>query len=98
MRLLELAGSKSNGRQTGFTKACLIILMDANRVLSARDVCDRIQEKLPPMLERHNNPMASVTTVLNRLVASGEARAVALENGRRAWKWIANSEPESVPS
>ena len=67
--------------------------MDANRVLSARDVCDRIQEKLPPMLERHNNPMASVTTVLNRLVASGEARAVALENGRRAWKWIADSEP-----
>ena len=42
--------------------------------------------------------MVSVTTVLNRLVAYGEARAVALENGRRAWKWIADSEPESVPS
>ena len=98
MRLLELAGSKSNGRQPGFTKACRVILMDANRALSARDVCDRIQEKLPPMLERHNNPMASVTTVLNRLVAYGEARAVALENGRRAWKWVADSEPESVSS
>ena len=96
--LPELAGSKSNGRQTGFTKACRMILMDANRALSARDVCDRIQEKLPPMLERHKDPMASVTTVLNRLVASGEARAVALENGGRAWKWIAHSESESVPS
>src|SRR5208283_1054843 len=60
--LPELAGSKSNGRQTGFTKACRMILMDANRALSARDVCDRIQEKLPPMLERHKDPMASVRT------------------------------------
>src|SRR5208283_2519535 len=61
-KLLELAGRKSNGRQTGFTKACRMILMDANRALSARDVCDRIQEKLPPMLERHKDPMASVRT------------------------------------
>jgi hypothetical protein len=96
--LLELVDRKTNGRQPGFTKACRMVLMDANRALSARDVCDRIQEKLPPMLERHKDPMASVTTVLNRLVAYGEARAVALENGRRAWKWIADSEPESVPS
>src|SRR5271155_6138258 len=96
--LLELVDRKSSGRQPGFTKACRMILMDANRALSARDVCDRIQEKAPPMLARHKDPMASVTTVLNRLVAYGEARAVALENGRRAWKWIADSEPESVPS
>ena len=34
--LLERAGSKSNGRQAGFTKACRMILMDANRALSAR--------------------------------------------------------------
>ena len=96
--LLELVDRKTNGRQPGFTKACRMILMDADRALSARDICDRIQEKLPPMLERHKDPMVSVTTVLNRLVAYGEARAVALENGRRAWKWIADSEPESVPS
>jgi len=74
------------------------VFMDANRALSARDVFDRIQEKLPPMLERHKDPMASVTTALNRLVVYGEAQAVALENGRRAWKRIADSEPESVPS
>lgn len=96
--LLELVDRKTNGRQPGFTQACRMVLMDANRALSVRDVCDRIQEKLPPMLERHKDPMASVTTVLNRLVAYGEARTVALENGRRAWKWIADSEPESVPS
>jgi hypothetical protein len=95
--LLELVDRKSNGRQPGFTKACRMILMDANRALSARDVCARIQERMPPMLERHKDPMASVTTVLNRLVAYGEARAVALDNGRRAWRWVAGAEPESSP-
>jgi len=95
--LLELVDRKSNGRQPGFTKACRMVLMDANRALSARDVCDRIQQKMPPMLERHKDPMASVTTVLNRLVAYGEAKAVALDNGRRAWQWVAGAEPELTP-
>jgi len=98
--LLELVDRKSNGRQPGFTKACRMVLMDANRALSAREVCDRIQEKAPPMLARHKDPMASVTTVLNRLVAYGEAKAVALANGRRAWLWVADSvsEPGRLPA
>jgi hypothetical protein len=33
--------------------------------------------------------------VLNRLVAYGEARAVALDSGRRAWQWVADSEADS---
>lgn len=94
--LLEMVDRKSGGRQPGFTKACRMTLMDANRALSARDVCDRLQEKSPSMLSRHKDPMASVTTVLNRLVAYGEAKAVALENGRRAWKWVAESESEAA--
>jgi hypothetical protein len=96
--LLELVDRKSSGRQPGFTKACRMILMDANRALSARDVCDRIQEKAPPMLARHKDPMASVTTVLNRLVAYGEAKAVVLDNGRRAWQWVADSRAELTPA
>src|ERR1700728_2366394 len=95
--LLELVDRKSSGRQPGFTKACRMVLMDSKYALSARDVCDRIQEKIPPMLARHKDPMASVTTVLNRLVAYGEARAVALENGRRAWQWVADSEFQVAP-
>jgi len=94
--LLELVDRKTSGRQPGFTKACRMVLMDSNRALSARDVCDRIQEKAPPMLARHKDPMASVTTVLNRLVAYGEARAVALSNGRRAWQWVADSDSQST--
>jgi hypothetical protein len=96
--LLELVDRKSNGRQPGFTKACRVILMEANRPLSARDVCDQIQEKIPPMLARHKDPMASVTTVLNRLVEYGEARSVVLNNGRRAWQWIAEAEAEASRS
>jgi hypothetical protein len=96
--LLELVDRKSSGRQPGFTKACRMILMDANRALSARDVCDRIQQKAPPMLARHKDPMASVTTVLNRLVSYGEAQAVVLDSGRRAWRWVADGElTQDVP-
>jgi chorismate mutase len=95
--LLEMIDRKSGGRQPGFTKACRMILMEASRALSAREVCDRIQEKMPLMLERHKDPMASVTTVLNRLVAYGEAKAVALENGRRAWQWVADTASGEAP-
>jgi hypothetical protein len=51
---------------------------------------------MPLLMARHKDPMASVTTVLNRLVAYGEAKAVVLENGRRAWQWVADSAPELV--
>jgi chorismate mutase len=95
--LLEMIDRKSGGRQPGFTKACRMILMEANRALSARDVCERIQQRMPPMLERHKDPMASVTTVLNRLVAYGEAKAVALDNGRRAWRWVADATSGAAP-
>ena len=94
--LLELVDRKSSGRQPGFTKACRMVLMDSNRALSARDVCDRIQEKSPTMLARHKDPLASVTTVLNRLVAYGEAQAVALNSGRRAWQWVADAESDAA--
>jgi hypothetical protein len=93
--VMRRIGTKSSGRQPGFTNACRTALMDCNRALSAREVCDRIEQKTPALLARHKDPMASVTTVLNRLVAYGEARAVALDNGRRAWQWVADSAAES---
>lgn len=92
--LLELIDRKSGGRQPGFTKGCRMVLMEANRPLSVREVCDQLQQRLPALLLRHKDPLASVTTVLNRLVDYGEARSVVRENGRRAWQWM--SEPETV--
>jgi hypothetical protein len=81
---------KSSGRQPGFTKACRMVLMESDGPLGARDVCERIQQRVPPVLLRHKDPLASVTTVLNRLVEYGEARTVLRDNGRRAWEWVAD--------
>jgi len=92
--LLELVDRKTGGRQPGFTKACRMVLMEAGRPLSVREVCEQIQQRLPAVLMRHKDPLASVTTVLNRLVDYGEAQSVVRENGRRAWQWV--SEPAPV--
>jgi hypothetical protein len=86
--LLELVDRKTGGRQPGFTKACRMVLMEAQRPLSVREVCDQLQQRLPAILVRHKDPLASVTTVLNRLVDYGEAKSVLRENGRRAWAWV----------
>jgi hypothetical protein len=93
--LLELIDRKPNGRQPGFTKACRMVLMEAQRSLSAREVCELLQRKAPPVLDRHKDPLASVTTVLNRLVDYGEARSLVRENGRRAWEWVADTPSEA---
>jgi hypothetical protein len=94
--LLELVDRKGGGRQPGFTKACRVVLMEANQPLAAKEVCEQIQKRMPPVLQRHKDPLASVTTVLNRLVDYGEARTVFRENGRRAWEWV--SDPETTAS
>jgi hypothetical protein len=91
--LLELVDRKTGGRQPGFTKACRMVLMEAGRPLAGREVCEQIQQRLPAVLLRHKDPLASVTTVLNRLVEYGEALSVVRENGRRAWQWV--SDPAS---
>ncbi len=97
--LMELVDRKTSGRQPGFTKACRMILMQSGRAMNARDICEYFQQKMPALLARHKDPMASVTTVLNRLVEYGEAQAVLL-SGRRAWRWVAEapSEPPSTSS
>ncbi len=91
--LLELVDRKTGGRQPGFTKACRMALMEAGRPLAVREVCEQIQQRLPAVLLRHKDPLASVTTVLNRLVEYGEAQSMVRENGRRAWQWVSDGAP-----
>lgn len=93
--LMELVDRKNSGRQPGFTKACRMILMESGRAMTARDICDYFQAKMPTLLARHKDPMASITTVLNRLVDYGEAEAVMLK-GRRAWRWAADQSDVST--
>lgn len=85
--LQEIMDRKSSERQPGFTRMCRTVLMEAGQALSAREVCQQIQERNPAIMQRHKDPLASVTTVLNRLAEYGEAQSVVRENGRRAWVW-----------
>jgi len=98
--LLELIDRKPNGRQPGFTKACRRVLMEVRRPLGAREVCVELERNAPAVLARHKDPLASVTTVLNRLVDYGEARSLSNDRGRRVWEWVSEVEVPTtqVPS
>ena len=89
-QLLTFLDRKSASRQPGFTRACRVVLMEASKPLGARLVCQALQQRFPEVLERHKDPIASVTTVLNRLADYGEARCSLDNNGRRVWEWIAD--------
>jgi hypothetical protein len=89
--LLELIDRKANGRQPGFTKACRTVLMEAGRPLGAREVCQELEKRSRDILTRHKDPLASVTTVLNRLVDYGEARSLSNDRGRRVWEWVSDT-------
>lgn len=88
--LLALVDRKPSGRQPGFTRACRTVLIESRVPLTAREVVAQIQERFGGVLVNHKDPLASVTTVLNRLVAYGEARAATNQNGKRVWEWLAD--------
>ena len=91
-QLLTFLDRKSASRQPGFTRACSVVLMEAKKPLGARLVCQALQHRFPELLEHHKDPIASVTTVLNRLADYTEARCSLDGNGRRVWEWIAERE------
>jgi hypothetical protein len=85
--LLDLVDRRRGPRQRGITGACRRVLIEAKRPMSARDVCDEIQRTVPPLLARHKDPMATILTILARLVEYGEATVSAGEHGQRTWLW-----------
>jgi hypothetical protein len=87
--LLDLVDRKSGARQPGITRACRRVLMEADRPMSARDVCDVIQRTAPTLLARHKDPMATINTILSRLVEYGEATLLPGDRGQRCWLWAA---------
>jgi len=86
--LLTLLDRKAATRQPGFTRACRLVLMESGGVLATRQICEVLQRRFPEVMERHKDPIASVTTVLNRLVDYSEARCSLDTNGRRVWQWV----------
>lgn len=95
--LLTLVDRKPNGRQPGFTRACRAVLIESKNPLTGREVVSQMQERFAAVLVNHKDPLASVTTVLNRLVAYGEARSEVNQGGKRMWEWIADRENGSHP-
>ncbi len=90
--LLTLVDRKPNGRQPGFTRACRTVLIECKGALTGREVVAHMQERFAGVLVNHKDPLASVTTVLNRLVAYGEARSVVNASGKRVWEWVAENQ------
>jgi hypothetical protein len=97
-QLLTFLDRKTVSRQPGFTRACRVVLMESGKPLGARFVCQALQRRFPELLERHKDPIASVTTVLNRLADYTEARCSLDANGRRVWEWITERDtPVAMP-
>ena len=94
--LLHMIDRKSGSRQPGITRACRRVLMEATRPMSARDVCEEIQRTLPTLLARHKDPMATINTILGRLVEYREATLLPGDRGQRTWVWAA--ERENTPT
>jgi len=89
--LLSLVERKSSGRQPGFTRACRMVLIEAKQPLTAREICEQLHRKFSGVLLNHKDPLASVTTVLNRLVDYGEARSTLNQHSKRVWEWVAET-------
>jgi len=86
---LEVSGPN---RRKGLTDKCREILIQSDSPLTSRDVCEILRKEAPAVLANHKDPVASVTTVLNRLVEYGEVRRVALSDDKRAWQWVTEGE------
>jgi hypothetical protein len=87
--VMRLLGRGATRKQPGFTRACRVILMEAVTPLEARHGLRELQRRFPELVERHKDPIASVTTVFNRLVGYAEVRSFRNGKGRRVWEWIA---------
>jgi hypothetical protein len=70
--------------------------MEVKRPVGAREVCVELERYTPAILARHKDPLASVTTVLNRLVDYGEARSLSNDRGRRVWEWISEGDDSAA--
>jgi hypothetical protein len=92
---LRLLGRAPTRKQPGLTRACRTVLMEAGTPLEARQGLRELQRKFPGLVDHHKIPLASVTTVFNRLVASAEVHSFPNGRGRRVWEWIAEPNGES---
>jgi hypothetical protein len=80
---------RANRSHPGITGLCRQILKESSEPLTARQICDMIQEKSPSVLIRTRKPTATLSVVLGRLVSYGEAESSQGEGSERIWRWCA---------
>ena len=93
--LQTLVGVGEGNLKPGLTKACRLLLIEARGPMSARNVVDALQNQDPDILAGHKDPIASVTTILNRLADYKEVERVLLSNGKRGWRWAEETAPQA---
>jgi hypothetical protein len=74
----------------GLTETCRRILMGLSQPVTARRLCDRIEQQEPSLFVRNKHLPGSVAVVLSRLVSYGEVLDTANEGGGRTWLWAAD--------
>jgi hypothetical protein len=94
--LKEFLDRGKASHKKGFTNICRAILIEAKTPITIRELCDRMRERDPALIERHKDPIASATTVLNRLVKYGEAHRVTLVGNKNSWQWASKSRAGSL--
>jgi hypothetical protein len=98
---LELIG-RYRSRPRGITRACRQVLLEAQRPLSSREVCEELQRCAPGLLASHKDAKATINTILGRLVDYGEVTLVSRERGQREWLWSApaleSTSQSSIPT
>lgn len=94
----ELIGRGIVHRVSGLTSTCRRVLIEADRGMRTQEVLNAISAENPSLLAAHRDPLASLTTVLNRLVGYGEVQRVVTNDNRRSWRWIEESDKSSHAS
>ena len=72
---------------TGLTELARVTLEEMFIPLSASELKQRMEVKGFDF-SRYSNPLASIHTVLQRLVKSGKVRVVPQKGGKKAYQWI----------
>jgi hypothetical protein len=75
----------------GMTEICRLVLTEATRPLTPREVVQKIHQGKYASLLTQTNPESTVNTILTRLVKYGEARPVFNDAGQRAYQGTANT-------
>ena len=99
--LRELVNRKDGVRRPGITQVCRTVLREACGPMTTKEVSELIQQRLRPGSPCSKNVVASVNTILNRLVEYGEARILPNHNGARGWMWLSDARdgwPHAVDS